>query len=184
MAFNYFLIAVCGIYLLYYMALVGMDLLRMKKDTNGEEHGKDIDISDAVAGYKPQVAAEVMKKESEEILREMNAGDSSENTPKVPYEEEESITDFPNPYEMPGVYFSPSEPTGNTDVKPAQTDDSNDDTASSGALNIQYDPAEEKKDKFPEININGGYSAFHIKDMMDDMAINGQNLFAHINLVG
>lgn len=184
MAFNYFLIAICGLYLLYYLIMVGMDLLRIKKDNNDEEHGKDIDISDAVASYKPQVAAEVMKKESEEILREMNAGVPSENdTPKVPYQEEESITDFPNPYDMPGVYFSSSEPTSSTSKVTTKADDNNnnDDTVGSGALNIQYDPAEEKKDKYPEVNINGGYSVFHIKDMMDDMM--SKNLFSHVNLV-
>ena len=182
MAFNYFLIAICGLYLLYYLVMVGMDLLRIKKNNNDEEHGKDIDISDAVASYKPQVAAEVMKKESEEILREMNAGESSENnTPKVPYQEEESITDYPNPYDMPGVYFSAAKPTSSTSNDDNKADNKEDDATGSGALNIQYDPAEEMKDKYPEVNINGGYSVFHIKDMMDDMM--SKNLFSHVNLV-
>jgi len=178
MAFNYFLIAVSGIYLLYYMSMVGMDIMRMKKEKNGDEQGKEINISDAVASYKPQVASEVMAKESEEFLKEnSNGGSQPEAVPAEP------LPFQPDPSFMSATENSFSEGPDSFFVSSDDFISNDEDEQGSGGLDIKYDPSEEVKDKYPEVNINGGYSALHLQDMLNEISAE-ESLFSHVNFAG
>ena len=170
MAFNYFLMVLCGIYLVYYLAMGGMDIIKMNKVNNDDGHGKDIDISSAVANYKPRVASEVMQKESEEIMAEMEKINSSEDNESEGSDESDvnmsdEGDDFPFNINNSEMFISSA--------------DDEDEDESSGSLNIQYDPQDTGTDEYPDVEMNGGYFAANLKGLVDKM--NGEeNLFAHI----
>lgn len=164
MAFSYFLIGLCGIYVCYYLIMLVMDIIKMNKDKNDESQGKDVDISDAVANYKPRVASEVMQKESEEVMAEMEKMKAAEN-----YGEPEDLTNDEDefPYNM-----------NNAEMFISSADD-DEEPESGGALNIQYEPTELEKDEYPDVEMNGGYFAPNIKGIVDEMT-DSESLFAHI----
>mgnify|MGYP003301163696 CR=1 FL=1 len=164
MAFNYFLIGLCGIYICYYLIMLVWDIIKMNKDKNDESQGKDVDISDAVANYKPRVASEVMQKESEEVMAEMEKMKSAENynESEEPFNDEE---EFPYNMNSADMFISSA--------------DENDEPESGGTLNIQYEPVESVKDEYPDVEMNGGYFATNIKGLVDEMT-DSESLFAHI----
>ncbi len=59
--FSYFLGGLLIIYLIYYFVMVGMDIYRINKSAIEEGAGVDVDISTAVAGYKPVDAGEIIR---------------------------------------------------------------------------------------------------------------------------
>lgn len=164
MAFNYFLIGLCGIYACYYLIMLVLDIIKMNKDNNDESQGKDVDISDAVANYKPRVASDVMKKESEEVLAEMEKMNNSEDygTAEEPANEED---EFPYNMNASGMFISSA--------------DEEDETDTGGGLNIQYEPTESVKEEYPDVEMNGGYFAANIKGLVDKMS-DSESLFSSI----
>ena len=160
MAFNYFLIGLCSLYAAYYFAMFFIDVIKIKKEKNIENQGKEIDIADAVATYQPKVASDIMKKESEEVLAEMNKKDEDdENT-----ENDEDDEDFPFNINESNMFTSSAEDEEDT---------------SSGDLTIQYELSEEHKEEYPDVEMNGGYYAANLKNLIEDMKMQ-ENLFAHI----
>lgn len=59
--FSYFLGGLLIIYLIYYFVMVVMDIYRINKSAIEEGAGVDVDISAAVAGYRPVDAGEIIR---------------------------------------------------------------------------------------------------------------------------
>lgn len=165
MAFNYFLIGLCGIYVCYYLVMMALDVIKMNKIKNDDSQGKDVDISEAVANYKPRDASEIIKRESEEVMAEMEKMNSTDEYSGV---DESGNDEDEFPFNING-----------SDMFVSSADDV-DDTETSGGLNIQYEPSESVKDEYPDVEMNGGYFATNIKGIVDKMN-EGESLFSHIN---
>lgn len=162
MAFNYFLMGLCGIYATYYAAMFVVDLTKMKNDKNMASQGKEIDISDAVSTYKPKIAADIINKEAEELKAEMQKKEEEEKTA----ESQDDDSEFPFNMDHSKLFMSTAE---------------EDEDTPSGGLNIQYEIGEEKKEEYPPVEMNGGYYASNIKKIMDEAS--GDNLFKDVRFV-
>uniref|UniRef100_UPI0035620A10 hypothetical protein n=1 Tax=Bacteroides fragilis TaxID=817 RepID=UPI0035620A10 len=66
MDFYKFMGAIGGVYVLYYLAVIGYDLYFANKNSENEDKGEDIDISGSLANYVPADAEEIAKKEAGE----------------------------------------------------------------------------------------------------------------------
>lgn len=55
-----------GIYALYYLFAIGYDLYFANRNSENEDRGEDIDISDSLEKYVPADAEEIAKKEAGE----------------------------------------------------------------------------------------------------------------------
>ena len=70
--FSYFLGGLLVIYLIYYFLMVGMDIYRINKSAIEEGAGVDVDISTAVAGYKPVDAGKIIRMNEAKLNQKEN----------------------------------------------------------------------------------------------------------------
>ena len=167
MAFYYFLIGVISIYIVYYLIMVVLDIIKIKKNKTNDNQGHEVNIADAVAGYKPKIASEVMMKESEEVMAEMEKANSLE---EEAYSNSDNTNEEPDdfPFDM-----------NNSEMFISSTEEDEEPESNNGGYNIQYEPVEQEKDEYPDIEMNGGYYTTHLKELVEEIN-GGENLFAHV----
>lgn len=174
MAFNYFLVVVAVLYLLYYLILIALDLFNMGKDKGDNDNGVEVDITDAIAGYVPKDASEIIDNESKVVMREMEEREraSYENQTIFETEREEGGKGNDLPYEVDA--YAP--------IDAEETEENN----GAGSMNIQYELSGEEREQgeesYPEIEINGGYTPGHMKDLFAEMA-KSDNLFKDVKFI-